>query len=222
MNEFWNPLILSVELASITAALLFALAIPIVFFLALFDYKGKFIIRSLITLPLVLPPSVLGYYLLLAFRPTGFAGEAWAWLFNERLAFSFSGLVIASMIFSLPFMINPILSGIESLSKNLKDASFTLGKSKWQTYLYVLLPSVKPSIWTAVILSFAHTIGEFGVILMIGGNIPGKTRVASTAIYHQLEALNYDMADQYALILLSISLLILGIVYYLQKRIYAF
>ncbi len=139
-------------------------------------------------------------------------------LFDIQLAFSFEGILLGSIVFSLPFMVNPIVSALESLPSSLKEASYTLGKSGFTTYTKVLLPNIKQAIITAIIMTFAHTIGEFGVILMIGGNIPGETRVASLAIYHELEALNYDVADSYSLILLIFSLSVLLIVYFFQKK----
>lgn len=218
MEGFWLPLWLSVKLAFLTTTILFIIAVPIVYLLKMIPFRGKSVVKALIALPLVLPPSVLGYYLLLAFRPDSFAGTLWANLFNLRLAFSFEGLLIASVIFSFPFMINPINSALENLSPYLTEASLNLGKSKWKTFINVLLPNVKPSILSAVILSFAHTIGEFGVILMIGGNIPGETRVASIALYHELEAMNYDLANQYALVLLAFSFVVLLIAQLLHRK----
>jgi len=169
-------------------------------------------------MPLVLPPSVLGYYLLISFQQDAFLGKWFGVLFDIQLAFSFEGILLGSIVFSLPFMINPVVSALETLPSSLKEASFTLGKSGFTTYTKVLLPNIKPAILTAIIMTFAHTIGEFGVILMIGGNIPSETRVASLAIYHELEALNYDIADSYSLILLSFSLSVLLIVYFFQKK----
>ncbi|MFY0627237.1 MAG: molybdate ABC transporter permease subunit [Reichenbachiella sp.] len=218
MEGFWLPLWLSIKLATLTTLFLFLIAIPLVFLLKMYRFRGKSIIQTFIALPLVLPPSVLGYYLLIAFRPDGSTGKIWSFLFNARLAFSFEGLLIASIIFSFPFMINPIVSSLENLPKSLSEASFNLGKSKWQTFTKILLPNIKPSIISASILSFAHTIGEFGVILMIGGNIPGETRVASIALYHELEAMNYELANRYAIILLGFSFLVLLSVQLLRKK----
>jgi molybdate transport system permease protein len=218
MEEFWMPLWLSTKLASITTALLFLIALPLIYVLSMKHFVGKFIVKAFVALPLILPPSVLGFYLLIAFQPNGTIGTYWTSILGSRLAFSFEGILIASIIFSFPFMINPILSAIENLPAHLTDASYSLGKSKWKTFAKVLLPNVKPSIISASILTFAHTIGEFGVILMIGGNIPGETRVASIAIFHELESMNYDLANQYALILLSFSFVILILVQFIQKN----
>ena len=206
MQGFWEPFFLSIELASYTSVILFTIAIPLCYLLTMYSFHGQSLIRAIITIPLILPPSVLGYYLLVAFRPNSWLGQTWQSLFDSRLAFSFQGILIGSMIFSFPFMVNPILAAIDNLPRNLQHAAFSLGKSKWTTFVKVLLPNTKSAIITATILTFAHTIGEFGVILMIGGNIPKETRVASMAIYHELESMNYEMANQYALILLGFSL----------------
>ena len=213
-----KPIILSFELAAITTAILFLLSIPLAYWLADKDFKMKPAISALISMPLVLPPTVLGFYLLVAFSPNYFFGGMLEKIFNVRLVFSFEGLVIASMIYSLPFMVNPIQSGLENLPLSLKEASYTLGKSKLNTLIKVLLPNIKPSLLTGIVLSFAHTIGEFGIVLMIGGNIPGKTRVASLAIYDEVETLNYHNANVYALILFVITFLILLTVYIFNRR----
>jgi len=213
-----RPLVLSFELAFITTLLLFVIGIPLAYWLSGSDFKLKPVIAAIVSMPLVLPPTVLGFYLLVAFSPLHFPGNLINELFNIRLVFSFEGLIIASMIYSLPFMVNPIQSGLESLPSNLKEASYTLGKSKFKTLIKILLPNIKPALLTGIVLSFAHTIGEFGVVLMIGGNIPGKTRVASLAIYDEVESLNYHNANIYALILFSITFTILLIVYIFNSR----
>jgi molybdate transport system permease protein len=217
MSEF-QPIILSLELAAITTLLLFILAVPLAYWLAEKDFRLKPVVSALISMPLVLPPTVLGFYLLVAFSPNNFFGGTIENIFNVRLVFSFEGLIIASIIYSLPFMVNPVQAGFENLSPSLKEASYTLGKSKFQTFTKVLLPNIKPSLLTGIVLSFAHTIGEFGIVLMIGGNIPGKTRVASLAIYDEVEALNYHSANLYALVLFVITFLILLTVYVFNRK----
>lgn len=218
----WGPLILTFKLALVTTVLLLFVGIPIAYWLAYSKSKIKPIIETLVSMPLVLPPTVLGFYLLVAFSPNNAVGN---WL-NEwlglRLIFSFEGLVLASILYSLPFMVQPIQSGLAALPKQLKEASYVLGKSKLRTIFKILLPNIKPALLTGVVLSFAHTVGEFGVVLMIGGNIPGKTKVTSIAIYDEVEALNYDTANIYSLILLGVTFSILLIVYlinggYLKK-----
>ena len=218
MNEsFLQTMKLTFELASITTLILLFIGIPLGYFLSQTKSKFKPIIEAIVSMPLVLPPSVLGFYLLLAFSPKNAFGKWLESTFDVRLVFSFEGLIIASIIFSLPFMVHPIQSGFSSLSKSLKEASFTLGKSKLQTILFVLLPNIRSSLLTASVISFAHTVGEFGVVLMIGGNIAGETKVASIAIYDEVEALNYTLANQYALTLFLVTFSILIFVYAINK-----
>lgn len=217
-QEFYQTLLITFELAAITTIFLLIIGIPLAFYLSNTKTKLKPVLETFISMPLVLPPTVLGFYLLLAFSPESVLGE---WLLNTfdiRLVFSFSGLVIGSIIYSLPFMVHPIQSGFENLPRSYSEASYTLGKSKLQTIFSVLLPNMKPSILTGVVLSFAHTVGEFGVVLMLGGNIPGATKVASIAIYDEVENLNYTAANNYALILFIFSFLVLMMVYAINGR----
>lgn len=215
---FWETLFLTFKLATATTILLMVLGIPIAYFLAQSRSRWKPIFEALISMPIVLPPTVIGFYLLLLFSPeTGF-GRFLTNVFDLQLAFTFGGLVIGSMIYSLPFMVSPIQAGLEHLPPNLAEASYTLGKGKRETLWRVLLPNIKPALWTGVILSFAHTIGEFGVVLMIGGNIPGQTRVASIAIYDEVERLNYGVANQYALILFLFSFAVLVVIYSYNRK----
>ncbi|MBC9796895.1 molybdate ABC transporter permease subunit [Sinomicrobium weinanense] len=209
----WGPIILTLKLAAATTAILFVLAVPLAYWLSRTTSRIKPVVEALVSMPLVLPPTVLGFYMLLAFSPQNAFGD-WLdkWL-GIQLVFSFAGLVLASVLYSLPFMVHPIQSGLSSLPNTLSEASYTLGKSKWTTLRKVLLPNIRPSLLTGIVLSFAHTMGEFGVVLMIGGNIPGKTRVASIAIYDEVEALNYGAANGYSLILLALSFITLLVVY---------
>ena len=217
-DSFFQTMKLTFELAGVTTLILLFIGIPLGYFLSQTKSKLKPVIETLVSMPLVLPPSVLGFYLLLAFSPKNSFGSWLEETFDLRLVFSFEGLVIASVIFSLPFMVHPIQSGFSSLSKSLKEASFVLGKSRLETLLYVLLPNIKPSLLTGIVISFAHTVGEFGVVLMIGGNIAGETKLASIAIYDEVEALNYDLANQYAFTLFIISFVILLFVYMINKK----
>lgn len=217
-DSFFQTMKLTFELAGITTLILLFIGIPLGYFLSQTKSKLKPVIETLVSMPLVLPPSVLGFYLLLAFSPKNSFGSWLEETFDLRLVFSFEGLIIASVIFSLPFMVHPIQSGFSSLSKSLKEASFILGKSRLETLLYVLLPNIKPSLLTGIVISFAHTVGEFGVVLMIGGNIAGETKLASIAIYDEVEALNYDLANQYAFTLFIISFVILLFVYMINKK----
>ncbi|HEU4574788.1 MAG TPA: molybdate ABC transporter permease subunit [Chitinophagaceae bacterium] len=212
------PLWLTLKLAFVTTVILFVIAIPLGNWLAYKKGFFKRIIEVIVSMPLVLPPSVIGFYLLLAFSPSGSLGNFLEKYFSIRLAFSFPGLVIASVIYSLPFMVHPVQSGFASLPPQLKEASYLLGKSKWQTIRQVLLPNMKSSLLTGMVLTFAHSIGEFGVVLMIGGNIPGQTRVASVAIYDEVESLNYHSANVYALILFAVTFIILLGMYLLNHR----
>ena len=214
----WAPLILTFELALVTTVLLFVLSVPLAYWLAYTRSRVKPVAEALISMPLVLPPTVIGFYLLIAFSPAnGFGAWLNQWL-GLQLVFSFEGLVLASLIYSLPFMVQPLQSGFTNLPITLKEAAYSLGKSRWQTLTQVLLPNMRPALLTGVVLAFAHTIGEFGVVLMIGGNIPGKTRVASIAIYDEVEALNYGEANRYSMILFLITFAILLTVYLVNGR----
>ncbi|MFD2562732.1 molybdate ABC transporter permease subunit [Aquimarina rubra] len=209
----WGPIILTAKLALVTTVILLVVSIPLAYWLAYSKSRIKPVVETLVSMPLVLPPTVLGFYLLMAFSPGNAFGS---WLqdwFGIRLIFSFSGLVIGSVIYSLPFMVNPIQSGLASLPASLTEASYVLGKSKIKTLYKVLLPNIKPSLLTGIVLAFAHTVGEFGVVLMIGGNIPEKTKVVSIAIYDEVEALNYSNAHMYSLILIIITFIVLLSVY---------
>ena len=209
LEPFW----ITFKLAVITTAILFLIAVPLAYWLSQKKSKIKTLAEVIVSMPLVLPPSVIGFYLLLAFSPSQSFGKFLQDHFDLRLVFSFPGLVIGSLIYSLPFMVHPIQSGFASLSPTLKEASFSLGKSKWQTLLKVLLPNIKSSILSGLVLTFAHTVGEFGVVLMIGGNIPGETKVASIAIYDEVESMNYPDANIYAGILFAATFIILLAVY---------
>jgi molybdate transport system permease protein len=205
----WAPIFLTLKLSAIATLILLVVSIPLANWLAYTKNRLKPVIETLVSMPLVLPPTVLGFYLLVAFSPNSFLGSILDQWLGLQLIFSFEGLVFASVIYSLPFMVQPIQSGLANLPPNLADASFVIGKSRWQTLNKVLLPNIKRSLITGMVLTFAHTIGEFGVVLMIGGNIPDKTRVASIAIYDEVESLNYAAANQYSLILFAMAFIIL-------------
>lgn len=209
----WGPLLLTFRLALVTTIILFLIAVPFSYWLTYTKSRIKPIIETLVSMPLILPPTVLGFYLLVAFSPSNAFGSWLNQYLGIQLIFSFKGLVFASIIYSLPFMIHPIQSGFSSLNTNIIEASYILGKSKTATLFKVLLPNIKSSLLTGIVLTFAHTIGEFGVVLMIGGNMPGKTKVVSIAIYDEVEALNYGIANRYSLILFIITFSILLLVY---------
>ena len=217
-SSFLSTMFLTFKVATITTFLLLIFAIPLAYFLAFSQSKITSVLEAIVSMPLVLPPSVLGFYLLLAFSPQKAFGGFLLEHFNLKLVFSFEGLILASVIFSLPFMVNPIQAGFASLPKSLFEAALTLGKSRLSILLRVLLPNISHSIWMGVVIAFAHTIGEFGVVMMIGGNIQGQTRVASIAIYDEVESLNYALANQYALTLFIITFCILLLTFYLKKR----
>ncbi|MCS3797300.1 molybdate ABC transporter permease subunit [Niastella sp. OAS944] len=212
------PLWLTLKLALSTTLILFIIAVPLANWLTGDKGVFKVVVQTIVSMPLVLPPTVIGFYLLLAFSPANWFGHWLEQWFNIRLVFSFSGLLIASVIYSFPFMVHPIQSGLSSLSPSLKEASYSLGKTKWQTLSKVLLPNIKPSLLTGIVLTFAHTVGEFGVVLMIGGNVPNKTRTASIAIYDEVDALHYHSANIYAGILLALSFAILLLLYSFNRK----
>jgi molybdate transport system permease protein len=214
----WQPLLLTFKLAAVTTLILCIVGVPFACWLASTRMRFKPVLEALVSMPLVLPPSVLGFYLLLAFSPQHGLGRFLESTVGLRLAFSFEGLVVASCIFSFPFLVHPVQSGFQNLPASLAEAAYTLGKSRRQTFFRVLLPNIKPSLLAGVVLAFAHTIGEFGVVLMIGGNLPGETRVASIAIYDEVESLNYATANFYALVLFAVCFAILLAVYLLNKR----
>ncbi len=213
-----SPLILTFKLASVTTAILLCIGVPFAWWLANTRMRLKPVVEALVSMPLVLPPSVLGFYLLLAFSPEHWFGS---WLDKElgmRLAFSFQGLVLASVIFSFPFLVHPVQAAFQNLPRSLIDAAKVLGKSPSTIFARVLLPNIKPALLSGTVLAFAHTVGEFGVVLMIGGNLPHETRVASIAIYDEVEALNYGAANFYAGVLFALSFLILLLVYVINRK----
>ena len=214
----WSPIILTLQLALITTVILLVISIPLAYWMANTKSRIKPIIEAIVSLPLVLPPTVLGFYLLIAFSPESAIGSFLNDVFGLKLAFSFSGLVIGSIIYSLPFMVQPLQAGFASLPSSFSEASFVLGKSKYQTITKVLIPNIKKSILTGIVLTFAHTVGEFGIVLMIGGNIPNQTKVVSIAIYDEVESLNYSTAHVYSGILLAVTFAILLLVYINNNR----
>ena len=214
----WQPLLLTFYLASVTTVILIVIGIPLAWWVSRTQIAAKPIIETFISMPLVLPPSVLGFYLLLAFSPQHAFGLWLEQYLQIRLIFSFSGLVIGSVMFSLPFMVQPIQAALQNLPSSLAEASRTLGKSEWHTLQRVLLPNIKPALLAGTVLSFAHTVGEFGVVLMIGGNIPGVTKVASIAIYDEVESLHYAAANVYAAVLAGVTFAILLLVYVMNRH----
>ena len=213
-----EPIWLTAKLALVTTIILFFVAVPLSYWLSYSRFRFKAVIEALISLPLVLPPSVLGFYLLIGFSPENAFGKFLSDYFDLRLVFTFQGLILASVIYSLPFMVNPILSGLKNLPPALQEASFTLGKSRFVTVTKILLPKIQASLLTGIIMTFAHTIGEFGVVLMVGGSIPEETKVVSIAIYEEVESMNYHNANVYAGILFVFSFLILLTVHLINNK----
>lgn len=203
-----TPLALTLKLASVTTLILLGAGVPLAYWIAFAKSRWKYGIETLVTMPLVLPPTVLGFYLLIVLGPRSGLGGFVGSVLHIPLVFSFTGLVIGSVIFSLPFMVNPLKAGFQAIPRTLLEASETLGKSSWETLFKVLLPNMKPSLLTGIVMAFAHTMGEFGVVLMIGGNIPGKTQTASIAIFSDVEALNYPAANFYALLMVALAFVI--------------
>jgi molybdate transport system permease protein len=213
-----DALFLSIKLAACVSTILLLCGIPLAYWLANSQWRGKFLLESVVALPLVLPPTVLGFYMLLAMGPRGTLGKLWQALFGRGLTFTFTGLVIASVIYSLPFAVQPLVAAFENVDRKLLDASAVLGAGRLRTFWRVILPLSVPGVVTAVVLSFAHTLGEFGVVLMVGGNLPGITRTVSIDIYDHVQSLEYAEASRLALALLGFSFAVLAIVYAVNRQ----
>ena len=209
----FEPFLISFKLAGIVTLILFFISLPLAWYLSQTKSKIKPFLEAITALPLVLPPSVLGFYILWALSYNSPIGIFFEENFGIKLVFNFYGLVIASCFYSLPFMVQPMQSGLESLNKNMLEASYISGKSKIQTLFRIALPNMEPSLITAIIVTFAHTVGEFGVVLMVGGSIPGETKVASVAIYEFVEIMDYTNAHIYSVIMIILSFLTLLGVY---------
>jgi molybdate transport system permease protein len=214
----FTPFLLSFKLAFFVTVILLCIGIPFAYFLSNTKSKIKPILEAVSALPIVLPPSVLGFYMLIILSPDSFIGEIVYKLFNIKLVFTFEGLLVASSFYSFPFMIQPLQNGFENIDKKIIEASFLSGKGKLTTLFKVILPNMKSSIITAIIITFAHTVGEFGVVLMVGGSIPGKTEVASVAIYDYVEMMDYKSAHFYSAVMLIISFLVLLFVYIFNEK----
>lgn len=214
----WQAIALSLKLAICVAAILFAAGLPIAYWVTFSRWRWKFVVEAMVALPLVLPPTVLGYYVLVGLGPRHFPGQVWQTLFGHALPFTFGGLLVASVLYSLPFAVQPFVAGFEAVDRRLIEAAWTLGASRVSAFLRVILPLSAAGAVTGVVLSFAHTIGEFGVVLMVGGNIPGVTRTVSIDIYDQAQAGNYGAANATALLLLAFSFVVLSIVYGTNRR----
>jgi molybdate transport system permease protein len=213
-----EALLLSIRLALCVSSILFVVGVPLAYWLAYSRWRWKFLVEAVVALPLVLPPTVLGFYMLLAMGPRGPLGKLWHAAFGHSLAFTFAGLVIASVLYSLPFAVQPLIASFETVDRKLLDASAVLGAGRMRTFRRVILPLSVPGIITALVLSFAHTLGEFGVVLMVGGNLAGVTRTVSIDIYDRVQSLDYASANRTALLLLVISFAVLSAVYGINRR----
>lgn len=217
----WQAMTLTLELALITAGSLLLFGLPVAYWITFSRWRGKFMVEALVGLPLILPPTVLGFYLLVAFGSQSTFGHWWRSFTGHPLAFSFAGLVFGSIIYSFPFAVQPFAASFATVHHDFLAASACLGASRWRTFWRVILPLSFPGVLTGLVLSFAHTVGEFGVVLMIGGNIPGVTRTISIDIYDRVQSGEYVAANHTALILLVFSFVVLTLVYGLNRRVWA-
>src|SRR3989441_839328 len=216
----WNAITLSVRLAGLTTLILLVCGLPLASWLAASRWRWKFLVESVVALPLVLPPTVLGFYLLLALGPRSPVGRFYESLTGHLLPFSFQGLLIASVLYSLPFAVQPFAAAFAAVDQRLVEASWCLGESRLGTFGKIILPLSWPGVLTGMILSFAHTMGEFGVVLMVGGNLSGVTRTVSISIYDSMQSLEYGEANRMALVLLVISFAVLSFVYAVNRRVW--
>ena len=217
----WTAITVTFELATLTASILLFIGLPIAYWLTFSRWRWKFIIESVVALPLVLPPTVLGFYILVAIGPRSPFGRLYTDLVGHPLPFTFEGLLLASILYSLPFAVQPFASAFDQVDRRLLEASWTLGISRIGTFFRLMLPLSAAGVVTGVVLSFAHTLGEFGVVLMVGGNIEGETRTVSIDIYDEVQSLNYAGAAKTALFLLVISYTVLLVVYAMNRKVWA-
>jgi molybdate transport system permease protein len=217
----WDALFLSVRLAGLTSVILLLIGMPIAYWITYSRWRWKFLVEAVVALPLVLPPTVLGFYLLLALGARSPVGRWWLALTGHTLAFTFEGLLVGSIIYSLPFAVQPFAASFAAVDPALLAASATLGGSRWKTFFRIVLPLSVSGVVTGVALSFAHTLGEFGVVLMIGGNIPGITQTVSIYIYDAVQASDYAAANTTALVLLAVAFVTLSLVYALNRKVWA-
>src|SRR5947208_7789141 len=218
----WDALSTTLKLATVTSLILLVLALPLSYWVAFSRWRWKFFIEAIVALPLVLPPTVLGFYVLIALGPRSPVGRWYESLVGHGLPFTFEGLVVASVLYSLPFAVQPIAAAFGSVDRKFIEASWMLGVSNLETFFRVIVPQSWAGVMTGLVLSFAHTLGEFGVVLMVGGNIPGVTRTLSIDIYDQVQGLNYSGAARTSAMLLIVSFVILSIVYGLNQKVWLF
>jgi molybdate transport system permease protein len=214
----WPAIAVSLRLATFTTLILLALGLPLAGWLALSDKRGRWIVDALVALPLVLPPTVLGFYVLVALGPRSPIGRAYESITGHPIVFSFQGLLVASVLYSLPFAVQPFAAAFAAVDRNLIETAWCLGASRLRTFARIIVPLARPGIVAGAVLTFAHTVGEFGVVLMVGGNISGSTRTVSISIYDDVQAFNYARAGRTAALLLAFSFVVLAVTYRLQRR----
>lgn len=215
----WPAIFLSLRLATLTTLTLLVVGLPLAGWLALSQRRGRWVVDALVALPLVLPPTVLGFYVLVALGPRSPVGRAYEALTGSTIVFSFQGLFVASVLYSLPFAVQPFAAAFAAVDRNLIETAWCLGASRLRTFTRIVIPLARPGIVAGMVLSFAHTIGEFGVVLMVGGNLPSSTRTVSISIYDDVQAFNYARAGRTAALLFLFSFIVLAITYRLQRRI---
>lgn len=217
----WTTVDTTLRLAAVTATVLLLIGTPVAYWLTFSKRRWKFLVESVVALPLVLPPTVLGFYVIVALGPQSVLGEWIEQIIGHRLPFTFEGLVVASVLYSFPFAVQPLIVGFGAVDPKLIEASWTLGVSKLATFFRVIIPQSWAGVLTGAVLSFAHTVGEFGVVLMVGGNIEGVTRTISIEIYDEVQSFNFDVAGQMALMLLMFSFAVLSVVYAVNRNVWA-
>ena len=214
----WSAIVLSLRLATVTTLILLVVGLPLAGWLALSHRRGRWAVDALVALPLVLPPTVLGFYVLVALGPRSPLGRAYEAITGNTIVFSFQGLLVASVLYSLPFAVQPFAAAFSAVDRDLIETAWCLGASRARTFIRIVIPLARPGIVAGVVLSLAHTVGEFGVVLMVGGNIPGSTRTVSISIYDDVQAFNYARAGRTAALLLAFSFVVLATTYRLQRR----
>ena len=214
----WSAIVLSLRLATVTTLILLVVGLPLAGWLALSHRRGRWAVDALVALPLVLPPTVLGFYVLVALGPRSPIGQAYEAITGNTIVFSFQGLLVASVLYSLPFAVQPFAAAFSAVDRNLIETAWCLGASRVRTFMRIVVPLARPGIVAGVVLSFAHTVGEFGVVLMVGGNLPGSTRTVSISIYDDVQAFDYARAGRTAALLLAFSFIVLALTYRLQRR----
>jgi molybdate transport system permease protein len=214
----WTAILLSLRLAALTTLILLALGLPLAGWLALSQRRGRWVVDALVALPLVLPPTVLGFYVLVALGPRSPIGRMYESVTGHPIVFSFEGLLVASVLYSLPFAVQPFAAAFAAVDRGLIESAWCLGASRLRTFTTIVVPLARPGIIAGAVLAFAHTVGEFGVVLMVGGNLPGSTRTVSISIYDDVQAFDYARAGRTAALLLAFSFVVLAVTYRLQRR----